>query len=409
MKEFFQVTPLERVLEYTTEFAATGTETVSLAEALDRILAKDVIADQNLPEFARSVVDGYVVKAASTFGATESNPGYLTVKGEVFMGRPPDFAVGPGETAYIPTGGMLPTGTDSVVMIEHTEKLDDHAIEVFKSVAPGQNVILAGEDFKESETILAAENRIRPQEAGLLAAFGVRSVPVFNKPRVGIISTGDEIVPIDQTPSFGQLRDINSYTLSGLVTKSGGIPVMFGIVKDDYESLFTRCSQALEESDAVLLSGGSSMGTRDLTVEILSRLPHSKILVHGIPISPGKPTILAQVGGKIFWGLPGHVVSAMIVFVVVVRPFLESLAGFSQSRKGAFGIPAKLTRNLASAQGRVDYIRVRLLQKEGSLWADPILGKSGLIHTMVKADGLIAIPMNTEGLDEGVQVEVFPV
>jgi molybdopterin molybdotransferase len=293
------------------------------------------------------------------------------------------------------------------VMIEHTEKLDENTIEVYKSVAPGQNVIQTGEDFKKSETVLLAGSRIRPQEAGLLAAFGIRSVLVFQKPRVGILSTGDEIVPIEQTPSMGQLRDINSYTLSGLVLQSGSVPVMLGIVKDDYETLFSRCAEAIEQTDTVFLSGGSSVGTRDLTVDVLSNLPGSRILVHGIPISPGKPTILARVGNKPFWGLPGHVVSAMVVFSVVVRPFLESMAGLS-TEKRLSGIPARLARNLASAQGRIDYIRVRMFRKDDTWWADPILGKSGLINTMVKADGLIAIPMNTEGLDQGARVEVLP-
>ncbi len=408
MKAFFQVTPLERVFEYAAMFPKTETETVALDQAVDRVLAIDILAGENLPEFARSIMDGYAVKAASTFGATESNPGCLTVKGEVVMGRVPEFALGPGEAASIPTGGMLPEGADGVVMVEHTEKLDDQTLEVYKSVAPGQNVILAGEDFKRSEGVLAAGTRIRPQEAGLLAAFGHRSVTVFKRPRAGIISTGDEIVPVEGTPSLGQLRDINSYTLSGQVAQSGGLPVRFGIVKDDFDSLLNRCIEALEKTDTVLLSGGSSVGKRDLTVEVLSRLPDSRILVHGIPISPGKPTILAKVGDKAFWGLPGHVVSAMVVFSVVVRPFLESLSGLSRAR-APLGIPALLTRNLASAQGRIDYVRVRLIQKDGALWADPILGKSGLINTMVKADGLIAIPMNTEGLDQGARVEVFPV
>lgn len=408
MKNFFKVTPLEQVLELTDRFPTVGTETVSFSEALDRILAEDAIANENLPEFPRSVMDGYAVKAASSFGATESNPGYLAVKGEVVMGRPPEFKIGPGEAAYIPTGGMLPEGTDSVVMIEHTETVDDASIEIYKSVAPGQNVIRAGEDFQKSDTILSAGTRIRPQEAGLLAAFGIRSLSVFRKPRVAILSTGDEIVGIDENPSLGKLRDINSTTLAGLVSKSGGIPVSYGIVADDPDALFERCAKAFEAVDAVFLSGGSSVGTRDHTVQVLSRLPGSQILVHGIPISPGKPTILADVGGKMFWGFPGHVVSAMIVFAAAVRPFLESLAGLSKNRNRTFGIPARLTRNLASAQGRIDYIRVRLIQKDNALWADPILGKSGLIHTMVKADGLIAIPMNTEGLDPGAPVEVFP-
>jgi molybdopterin molybdotransferase len=213
-------------------------------------------------------------------------------------------------------------------------------------------------------------------------------------------------VPLSEIPLSGQIRDINTYTLSGQVAEAGGIPLTYGIVKDNYKNLFDICKKALLESDMVLISGGSSVGARDFTIEVLSDLPDSDIIVHGISISPGKPTILARSGRKALWGIPGHVVSAMVVFTAVIKPFIEKVSG-KNLRHDISAISAKLTRNIASAQGRTDYIRVRLTEDKGMLFAEPVLGKSGLIKTMVKADGLIKIGENTEGLEKGTMVQVI--
>jgi molybdopterin molybdotransferase len=407
MKEFFKVETIDGVLAHAPSFSAVGTETVALADCLGRVTAEDVFSDVDIPDFNRSTMDGFAVKASSTFGASEANPAYLNVRGQIRMGGRPDFSIGPGEAARIATGGMLPEGADSVIMVEHTDTLDDTTIEAYRSVAPGQHVIEKGEDIRHTIPALVAGTRIRPQEAGLLAACGRAETVVFRRPRVGIISTGDEVVPVDQVPGVGQIRDINTQTLSGQVLAAGGMPVVFGIVGDDRDDLMDKCRRALESTDMVMISGGSSVGTRDFTVEVLDALPDTAILVHGISISPGKPTILARSGGKAFWGLPGHAVSAMVVFAVVVRPFLDRICGVSQ-RTRRFPVQAVLNRNLASAQGRVDYVRVRLFEDGGIIMAEPILGKSGLINTMVKADGLIAIDMNTEGLEQGTAVEVLP-
>ncbi len=394
-------------MEYADDFSLVETEEIDLHETFERILAVDIVSDVNLPDFIRSTRDGYAVRGQSTFGASEGNPAYLTVKGRVSMGTRPTFSIGPGEAAKISTGGMLPDGADSVVMIEHTEEIDDTTIEAYRSVAPGQYVIEIGEDIKKGEIMLSCGQKLRPQETGLLAAFGKERVKVYKKPVIGIISTGDEVVEINETPGPGQIRNINTYTLSGMVQKAGGIPLSFGIVQDNFDDLFDKCSQALAKSDMVLISGGSSVGARDFTIEVLSSLPESKILVHGVSISPGKPTILARAGNKAFWGLPGHVVSAMIVFEVVVRPFIEKIGGLSDQHKRKERIPALLSRNLSSAQGRIDCVRIRLIEKDGLLWAEPVLGKAGLINTMVKADGIIKIGINTEGLDKGSKVSVI--
>jgi molybdopterin molybdotransferase len=407
MKEFFNVETIEAVLAHAATFSPVEAESVPLAECLGRVLAGDIYSDVDIPDFDRSTMDGYAVKAASTFGASEANPAYLDVCGQIKMGVRPEFTVLPGRAARIATGGMLPAGADSVIMVEHTDQLDDTTIEVYRSIAPGQHVIEKGEDIRKNRPALAQGTRIRPQEAGLLAACGKTEIAVYRRPMVGIISTGDEVVPVDQVPAAGQIRDINAHSLSGQVLEAGGVPVNFGIVKDDRDHLMAKSRQALQLSDMVMISGGSSVGARDFTVEVLDALPDTGILVHGISISPGKPTILARSGGKAFWGLPGHAVSAMVVFAVVVRPFLDRLCGLAAMPR-QFPVQAILNRNLASAQGRVDYIRVRLFQKNGTIMAEPILGKSGLINTMVQADGLIAVGMNTEGLEEGAIVEVMP-
>lgn len=407
MKDFFKVTDLDRIYEYISEFYPVDSETVPLSDTTDRIVAANIIADFDLPDFGRSTMDGYAVSAAATFGASSGNPAYLNIKGSVEMGASPGFSIVHDEAAMIATGGMLPDGADSVIMVEHTEQIDQNTIEAYKSIAPGSNMVDIGEDIAKGSIILKSGQKIRPQETGLLAAFGHEAVKVYKKPRIGIISTGDELCPVDTAPSPGKIRDINTYTLSAMVSQAGGIPLVFGIVKDDFDSLFATCSKALVESDMVLISGGSSVGARDLTIDVLSSMPDSNILAHGISISPGKPTILAGIGGKAFWGMPGHVVSAMIVFVIVVKPFLEHIAGLASRCRRSWRLPALLRRNLASSQGRTEFIRVRLVPENEVLWAEPLLGKSTLINTMAQADGLIELGLNVEGIEKGSEVSVL--
>jgi molybdopterin molybdotransferase len=409
MKDFFKVTAPDEVIAMGHDFSPVKTEIVPLDQANGRVLAEDFVSPENLPGFTRATMDGYAVKAASTFGASESGPAFLTINGSVAMGEVPDFSVGSGQAAHISTGAMLPDGTDAVVMIEHTQALDDTTIEAYRSVAPGQHVILADEDIAKGRPALTAGIDIRPQEVGLLAALGCETVTVFKKPVISIISTGDEIVAVGQPLPRGKIRDVNAYTLAGFAADAGADPICLGIVKDDFDRMLAVCRQALSQSDMVLISGGSSMGTRDLTVQVLAKLPDTDILVHGISISPGKPTILARVGDKPFWGLPGQITSAMVAFTAVVRPFIDRLAGRTVHQREGFTLSARLTRNVSSVQGRIDYVRVRLEKKDDGLWAEPILGKSGLISTMVKADGLVAIGMNAEGMEKGELAEVMPI
>ena len=407
-KEFFKVASLDAVLERIRTFPAVEEEVLPLDESVGRILAQDLFSSIDLPEFNRATMDGYAVQAKSTFGASEAMPALFTIIGSVGMGEVPTISVNPGQAAHIATGGMLPPGADSVVMVEHAQRLDEQTLEVFKSTAPLQHVMEVGEDLKKGERILSKGIVIRPQEMGVLAALGRPQVPVYRKPVVAMVSSGDEIVPIEQTPSLSQLRDVNAYTLSGLVRTSGGIPLYLGIAKDNFDELDHLCRKALSQADMVLISGGSSVGTRDFTLEVLQGLPDAEILVHGVSVSPGKPTILARSQDKAVWGLPGQVTSAMVVFHVMVRAALERIGGRREDELGKRQqVPAMVSRSIASVQGREDYVRVRLVREGNQLLAQPILGKSGLIHTMVKADGLIRIERDSEGLDKGSAVDVI--
>jgi molybdopterin molybdotransferase len=405
MKEFFQVLDINAVLALKERFERLDGEKVGLDEALERVLAEDIKAPCDLPGFTRATMDGFAVRAASTYGASEANPAYLEVVGAVVMGKAPNFSVGPGQAARIATGGMLPDGADSVVMVEHTDNLDANTIEVFRSVAPGQNRVTADEDVARGRLLFSAGRVLKPQDIGLLAAIGNAAVTVYRRPRVGIIPTGDEVVPLATEPAPGQVRDVNTHTLGAMVQEAGGQPLAYPIVEDRFEALFDTFQRALAENDMVLVAGGSSVGMRDLTMDALEALEQSSILFHGVSIRPGKPTMLARCGVKPFWGLPGHVTSAMVVFMVLVRPLLDHIGG--RRIRMPSRIQARLSRNLASVQGRADFVRVRLTEKDGDSWAEPILGHSGLLHTMVEADGLVAIDMNSEGLDQGTLVEVM--
>ncbi len=406
MNHFFKVKSLEEVMERVKDFLPVESETIPVADAFSRILAEDLIAKKDLPGFRRATMDGYAVAANSTFGASESSPAWLTIAGTLSMGAIPEFTLEAGQVAGISTGGMLPKGADSVVMVEHTELIDERSVEIYKSVAPLQNVIDASEDFAKDETVLSRGTFIRPQEEGLAAGLGFSEIRVFKRPKVGIISTGDEIVSIEEEPLPGKIRDINSYTLSGFIKEAHAEPVCYGIIKDDPTALKKALEKALEETDMVLISGGSSVGTRDFTIEAISSLPDTEILAHGMSISPGKPTILARVGKKPVWGLPGQVVSAMVVFKIVVIPFLNHLKGL-EGRDRTIRVPAILSRNVASAQGRREFIRVLLEHQTGRIMAKPVLGKSGLIRTMIHADGLLEIGDHVEGLEKDTLVHII--
>ncbi|MEW6049128.1 MAG: molybdopterin molybdotransferase MoeA, partial [Bacillota bacterium] len=314
--------------------------------------------------------------------------------------------IGPGQAARIPTGGMLPDGADAVVMVEQTESLGEREIEVKKPVAPGENVIRPGEDVAAGAVALERGRTLRPQELGLLAALGVTQVEVAMPPAVAIISTGDEVVPPEALPGPGQIRDVNATTLAALAAQEGGRPIAFGVVPDAYEAVLAALQRARDAADLILVSGGSSIGPRDLVARAINALGRPGVLVHGVAMKPGKPAILAAVDGKAVVGLPGHPATVMVVFHVFVREIMRRLLG----RAPAPGptVRARMARRVASAPGREDYLRVALEERGGEVWAVPLLGKSGLISTMVRADGLARIPLDREGADVGDAVEVQP-
>jgi len=407
MRSFFKVKTAEDVFESLRNIMPLGTESVHITGALSRILARDIISGEDLPGFQRCTVDGYALAARDTFGAGENLPAPFTIAGEVRIGEIPDFDLKRGECALIPTGGMLPEGADAVVMIEYSQIVEDRIVEISRPVSPLENVIQPDDDIKRGQVILRKGTPVRPQDLGILAALGISQVDVFTKPRAAIISTGEEIVEISQKTKAGQIRDINTYTLGGLCIKSGAEPIYLGITRDRFEDLKSLIEKGISQADVVLLSGGSSVGTKDFTLDSFLSLEGVEIVAHGVSISPGKPTIIARRGSKTLWGLPGHPVSAMIIFDVFIRYLFGRLSGLSNlTEYNSQAVEVELDRNIESASGREDYIRVKLTLREDRWLATPILGKSGLISTMVEADGIIRIDMNTEGLYRGEKVKV---
>lgn len=373
--------------------------------ALGRVTAEDVLAPHPLPEFPRSTVDGYAVRARDTFGASDSLPGYLKLVGEVPMGAAPAFRIGPGECALIHTGGMLPPGADAVVMLEYTQPVGDE-IEVSRAVADGENLIRVGEDVQAGQVVVSRGTLLRPAEIGGLMALGITQLRVANKVKIGLISSGDEVIPAEQTPAPGQVRDINVHTLAALIERSGGEAISYGIQPDRFEPLQAAARKALDECDAVVITAGSSASTRDMTAQVIDSLGAPGVLVHGINTKPGKPTILGACGGKAVIGLPGNPVSALVNGYLFVVPVIETLLGLSLNRPRP-SLSAQLTVNLASQAGREDWWPVRLIRSEAGWRAEPIFGKSNLIFTLAAADGLIKIPPDATGLSAGEEVEVF--
>lgn len=411
MASFLTLQSVDAVLARIKEFFPVRAESLPLERAFCRTLAGDFIAAEDLPGFDRSSMDGFAVRARDVFGASEGNPSLMAYVGECPMGECPALVVGPGQAARIWTGGMMPPGADAVVMLEYSREAGEGQIELTRAVAPGENVILRDEDASKGDILLEAGCVLRAQEIGLLAALGQAAVSVRERPKVGIISSGDEVLPVHETLRPGQVRDVNSYTLAALCTAAGAETRFFGLVRDDRDKLREALQQAADWSDVVLLSGGSSAGQRDYTVYALAELPGCEILVHGVAISPGKPLILARQGDKSLWGLPGHAASALVCAEVFIRPLLSRLLGHPEKEAAwRAQIRAELTRSVASAQGRRDYIRVALAPPAvagGPLLARPVMGKSGLISTLVQAEALVVCPEDREGLSAGTMVDVL--
>ncbi len=380
-------------------------ELVSLEKAAGRALAAEIAAGEDVPPFPRSLVDGYAVKAKDSYGAREGTPAFLRVVGEVSVGEAAEKQVGDGEAVYVATGAMMPEGADGVVMIEHSRQVDG-AVEITHAVRRGENVCFKGEDVRNGQVILEKGRTISSFDAGVLAALGIVSVPVYERPLVGLISSGNEIVPVDAALEAGKVRDINGHTISNLLKKQGCRVRFGGIAKDTIDDISAKLL-ALRDCDALLLSGGSSKGQSDFVTAALERLG-GKVLFHGISIKPGKPTIFGLLGEKPVFGLPGHPVSCAMVVLRFVRPLLARLKGevFAPALRSLYG---RLTTNVPSSYGIEEYVRVRVERVEGTMpLVTPIFAKSSVISTLSQADGYFVVPAGQEGIEAGVEVEVLP-
>lgn len=405
--EFFNVQPVQDALAML--FAAwtpqITQESIDPRQALGRILAAPAHSPIDLPTFQRSSMDGYAVRATDTFGASQSLPAYLKVVGSVAMGTQAEMTLESGQAIEIHTGGMLPAGADAVVMIERTQPIGEDEIEVLAPVAPGENVIQVGEDVAQGDEILPAGHRLRPQDIGGLLAVGVLAVQVAARPRVGILSGGNELVTPEEAPGPGQIRDINAHTMAALVEQAGGRPVLLGIARDELDDYLRLARTGFEQSDMLVMTAGSSVSVRDLTRQVINSLGSPGVLQHGLAVRPGKPTLLALCDNKPVIGLPGNPVSALLVARQIVMPGIKRALGLVSQPRAT--IHARLGANIASTTGREDSVPVRLVEQDGQLVAEPVFGKSNLIYTLVNADGLIQVGLNNTGIKAGEPVEVI--
>ncbi len=406
-----KLTPVQKAQSILLQELSTispGTHCCSLADSLHRVLASDILSPEDLPPYPRSTMDGFAVRAEDTFGATPSMPAYLEIDGEVRMGQMPEGSVKKSKCYRIATGGMLPDDSDAVMMFEHTIPVDDQMIEVVKSIGSGANVIKRGEDIQKNSPALLKGHSLRPQDLGLLAGLGIAEVEVFAKAKVGILSTGDEIIHWSETPPPGKIRDINSLTLTAACEELGAEVTDFGIVSDEEDIFFNTVKQAVAENNIVLFSGGSSVGMRDLGERVIEKLGNPGILVHGVALKPGKPVLIGLCHNTSIFGLPGHPVSAMVCFELFVKPAILSFAGHvNPLPKHQATIRAKLDRNLNSAAGRLDCIRVQLQEQKDELpRAIPVLGRSGAISTLSRAHGYFFIDETSQGCNKETEVEV---
>lgn len=379
-------------------------ETVPLNEALGRVLCEAVCAKEYVPDFDRSTVDGYAIHSSDAFGCSDAIPAILPLAGKVEMGETPSFAIAIGSCAYVPTGGAIPDGADCVVMLEYTEDYGDGTIGILKPGAPGMNLVYRGDDVSPGDVLYPAGHRLSPQDIGALAALGITSVPVFQWLHVAVISTGDELIPPEQTPERGQIRDVNSLMLTTMLWRFGASTTTLGIVPDTEAALTAAVREALEDDacDAVLISGGSSVGEKDATCRVISSF--GDVLFHGIAIKPGKPTILGVCGEKPLVGLPGHPAAAFYIMKLFILPLLARLVG---QKWEPYTIPARLSESVSANHGREQISACRLIKKDSEWIAEPIRSKSGLITQLSGADGFFCIARDQEGLPAGAEVNVY--
>lgn len=405
--EFFHVLPVADALALLDRHwqPQPGVETVATAAALNRVLASDTRSPEQVPAFRKSTVDGYAVRATDTFGASQSLPAFLRLRGELHMGEAPQDDIDAGDALLIHTGGMLPASADAVVMLEYAQAVVADEIEILRAVAPGENVIQAGEDVAAGALVLPRLCRLRAQDIGGLLAVGISEIPVLARPRVGILSCGDELKPPEASLTPGMVRDINAYTLSALAETHDAIPLRLGIATDDLADYRQRAEAGFAACEILLLSAGSSVSARDYTRDIINGLGAPGILQHGLATKPGKPTIIALCENKPVIGLPGNPASALLVARQLLPHLIARYLG--QAPQSPASIEAGLSQRVASVTGREDWLPVKLSRAEdGGTLAEPIFGKSNLIFTLIDADGLLRVPLNGGGYDAGSLVDV---
>ncbi len=389
----------EKFSEYSLE-----SERIDITQAVGRITSEDIYSKEDVPGFNRSLVDGYAVYSQDTNGASEAIPAQLIFAGEVKMGEKPQLKLERGQAVYVPTGGEIPQGADAMVMIEYTENLEDGFIYIEKAAAPGNHIVFKGDDTRIQQKVISKNHVLRPQDIGALAALGYRNVPVKAKLKVGIVSTGDELVDIEEQTEGSKVRDVNTYALNAEIISFGAKPVLYGIIRDGYEKVKQAVEKAVSECDVVLISGGSSVGQKDETYNVIRSLEEAEMLIHGIAVKPGKPTILAKAGRKAIIGLPGHPVSAYFIYKIIVSHILNVMSGINKGPKPY--INASIVGNYPSNNGREEYLPVRLVKGNEGFFAYPVFGKSGLITILALASGYVRIKRGQEGLSAGQKVEV---
>ncbi len=379
-----------------------GQEQVSLDNALGRILGADLVAPIDVPHFQKSAMDGYAILSSDSFGASNTAPKNFKFAGAVLPGEIYARPVASGECVEIATGAPLPGNADAVVMVEYTERTNDHVV-IYKPVAPGENVIRIGSDIKKGEPILAQGAYIAAPQIGVLAALGMTQINVFLKPKVAVLTTGTEIIKQGEKLEKGKVYDINSQTLSSAIRENRYDIINLGFVPDDPETIKEKIIEGIGKSDLVLLSGGSSLGSGDLIVEALTEL--GEILIHGIAVKPGKPTIIARIESKLVIGLPGHPMSCLSDFYILVLPVLRKMSG-CRDKVVERRTNAVMTRKVASTIGRYEFLPVKIVQKEEIIYAEPVMKGSSAITNLAYADGFIGIEENVEILEKGEVVEV---
>ncbi len=396
----------KQILKQNIPAKPVGVERVSLPRAHDRVLAQDVVAPINIPPFNRSIVDGYAVKAADTFGASEEKPVSIRFCGQVAVGESPDVVVEKGLAAEITTGAPLPDGADAVVMVEYTSRKGDKVF-IHRPVSSAENMMSAGSDIRKGEKLLRKSQILASREIGVLAAIGLTEVTVYKRPKVAILSTGSEVVEPGKSLPPGKIYDINANALSAAVLESGGEPINLGIIPDKRDRLKKALEKALHSADAVITSGGVSVGPKDLTPQIVNTLGKPGVIISGIAVKPGKPTTIAVVDDKPVFSLPGHPTSSLFMFMVFVRPILLKLAGRTEETMPK--LRAVTSTKMFPARGRRTFIMVNLTyDKTGTLFATPVpTGLSGAITTLAKADGFVEISEKQQFIDAGIEIDVY--